>query len=377
MINIRGNEVEMFTDKVFLITGAGSGIGRETAVAFSRRNAKVVVADISGQEGENTSGIIRGEGGEVRFYRVDVTNASEVEGLIQVSTYGYQPGLRCSVNARCGREGDYPSPMEKVKKPKRVLVIGGGPGGMEAARVSALRGHDVTLMEKSDELGGQLLYADKAPSKHNIGLLSKYLSRQVRNLEIKIELGKEATPEIVAGYDPDAVIIATGAEPLTPSIEGVDKPNVIQALDVLSGGTVGQRVVVVGGDMVGCETAEILADQGKNVTICEMTRELLTRMAVQLRRPVIARMKEKGIQYNLGAKVRKVLDEGVSFVDGDGEEGFIEAETVVLACGSQPVNDLVARLEGQVPEIHCVGDAKEPRQIVYAVHEAFDAAYKL
>jgi pyruvate/2-oxoglutarate dehydrogenase complex dihydrolipoamide dehydrogenase (E3) component len=267
--------------------------------------------------------------------------------------------------------------MEKVKKAKRVLVIGGGPGGMEAARVSALRGHDVTLMEKSDELGGQLLYADKAPSKHNIGLLYEYLSRQVRNLGIKIELGKEATPKIVADYDPDAVIIATGAEPLTPSIEGVDKHNVIQALDVLSGGTVCQRVVVVGGDMVGCETAEILADQGKNVTVCEMTPELLTKMAVQLRRPVIARMKEKGIQYNLDAKVRKVLDEGVSFMDGDGEERFIEAETVVLACGSQPVNDLVALLEGQVPEIHCVGDAKEPRQIVSAVHEAFEAAYKL
>jgi NAD(P)-dependent dehydrogenase (short-subunit alcohol dehydrogenase family) len=89
MINSRGNEVEMFTDKVFLITGAGSGIGRETAVAFSRRNAKVVVADISRQEGETTSGIIRGEGGEVRFYRVDVTNASEVEGLIQEIVRGY------------------------------------------------------------------------------------------------------------------------------------------------------------------------------------------------------------------------------------------------------------------------------------------------
>jgi 2,4-dienoyl-CoA reductase-like NADH-dependent reductase (Old Yellow Enzyme family)/thioredoxin reductase len=294
---------------------------------------------------------------------------------IQVSSYGYQPGLKCTVNARCGREGEFES-MGKVKEPRRVFVVGGGPAGMETARVAALRGHHVTLFEKQEFLGGQMVYADKASYKYNVTLLREYLAGQIKKYGVKVELGKSATQEMILREKPDIVVVATGAVPLKPSIKGLDERSALYAIDVLSGkAEVGENVVVIGGDMVGCEVAEVLADRGRKVTICEMLPELLTKMAIQFRRPVLAKLKEKGIDLRPNTTARMISKEGVTVVCEDGKEQLLKADTVVLACGSESVNGLVSELKGKVAEVYCIGDAKEPRKILEAIHEGFEVAH--
>ncbi|MFC2052363.1 FAD-dependent oxidoreductase [Chloroflexota bacterium] len=141
----------------------------------------------------------------------------------------------CSVNARDGEEGNYPYPLSKAPKSKKVIVIGGGPGGMEAARVAAIRGHDVTLYEKEKELGGKLLVADKPSSKKNIRLLNPYLQRQLEKAQVAVELGWEATVESILVQRPEAVIIATGAKQIKPDINGLEKANVVDAVELLAG----------------------------------------------------------------------------------------------------------------------------------------------
>ncbi|MCK4723557.1 MAG: FAD-dependent oxidoreductase, partial [Dehalococcoidia bacterium] len=182
-------------------------------------------------------------------------------------------GIRCQVNAALGRELEYR--IVPAKQARKVLVVGGGPAGMEAARVASLRGHKVTLWEKGPRLGGQLIQAAIPPHKDRIGALTAYLQTQLKKLDVKMELGKEVTAAMIERFEPEAVVLAVGARPLVPDISGLDRAHVVQAGDVLEGKVeVGNKVVVVGGELVGCETAEFLAEKGKEVTVTRRSPEM-------------------------------------------------------------------------------------------------------
>ncbi len=279
-------------------------------------------------------------------------------------------GARCQVNAALGREEEYK--ILPAKKPRKVLVVGGGPGGMEAARVAALKGHQVVLWEKEPRLGGQLIRAAIPPHKDRIEPLAKYLQTQLKKLDVKIELGKEATAAKVEELAPDVLVLATGGKPLVPEIQGLDKAHVVQAEDVLEGkGEVGNRVVVIGGELVGCETAEFLAEKGKKVTVIEIRPEMAIGVGPALRAFFLERLLEKGVTLLTGVSNEEVTPKGLVLTTKDGERKTIEANTIVLAVGSIPDKKLYEQVKGKVPEIHLAGDCVEPRTIRDAIADGY------
>jgi pyruvate/2-oxoglutarate dehydrogenase complex dihydrolipoamide dehydrogenase (E3) component len=270
-------------------------------------------------------------------------------------------------------------PLVPAQKPKKVLVAGGGPGGLEAARVAALRGHDVTLCEKSDRLGGQFWVATLPPGKQQLTYGLKWLAIQAEKAGAKLELGKEVTPALVGKLKPDVVIVATGGAPVTPTdIQGIDKPKVATSLDVLTEKVrCGPKVVVLGGNMVGCEVADWLGYHRKDVTIIEMLEDIALDVSAFSKPFLMDRLAQSGVKTITGARVKKITDDGV-VVDRNGQEETISGgDNVVLALGTKPVNELAEQLKGKVAEIHVIGDAKEPRKVVNAICEAAQVARQI
>ncbi len=285
-------------------------------------------------------------------------------------------GIRCSANATLGREKE--SEIVPAAKPKKVLVVGGGPAGMEAARVATLRGHQVTLWEKESRLGGQLIQAAISPHKDRIAPLAKYLETQLQKLGVKIQLGKEAIATAVAEFKPDAVVVATGIKPFLPDIPGLDKAQVVQAGDALEGKVkVGDKVAIIGGELVGCETAEFLADQGKKVTVMRRGSEMATSVGASNRAFFLSRLLDKGVTLLREVRYDGISLEGVIITTRDGEERTIEADTVVLAAGSVPDTALYDAIKGKVSEVHHIGDCVEPRTILDAISEGFHTGQKI
>lgn len=278
--------------------------------------------------------------------------------------------ISCMSNPAAGREDEFA--IRPAPNPRKVMVVGGGPAGMEAARVAASRGHQVTLYEKSSALGGQLALAAVPPGKGEIVSLVSYYINQMARLGVKVNLGQEATAETVGREKAEAVIVAAGASPIIPNMAGVNGQNVVTALDVLAGKAgAGERVVIVGGGQVGVETADFLAEQGKKVTILEMLDKIGPDLGVTVRWIVMKRIAEKGIKSFSGARVQEITSKGVTY-EKDGASQFLEADTVVLAVGARAEKKLTQELESKV-EVYAVGDCVQARKALDAIYEGAKA----
>jgi 2,4-dienoyl-CoA reductase-like NADH-dependent reductase (Old Yellow Enzyme family)/thioredoxin reductase len=278
-------------------------------------------------------------------------------------------GMTCTLNPSAAREEEVV--ITPAKKTRNVLVVGGGPGGLEAATVAAQRGHRVTLMEKSDHLGGQWRIAAMPPLKQDISTGIKYLVAQAEKAGVTIEMNKEVTPETVDDLEPDVVVVATGAAPLVPDIPGVENEIVCTAIDVLSGEVPpGNRAVVVGGGQLGLEMADYMREREvEQLVVVEQLPEAGVGLLASFARDMLSRLNAWGARVITSAKIKAIIDDGV-VLEKDGEEETIHGmDSVILALGVESVDELSKQLAGKVAEVHVIGDAKEPRNALEAVAE--------
>jgi 2,4-dienoyl-CoA reductase-like NADH-dependent reductase (Old Yellow Enzyme family)/thioredoxin reductase len=283
--------------------------------------------------------------------------------------------VRCQVNPALGKEAEFK--IVQAKTAKKVLIVGGGPAGMEAARVAAQRGHKVTLWEKNPTLGGQLNYAAIPPYKNGLSPLIKYYQTQMQKFDIKVELGKIATATMIKEFQPEAVVVATGAVPIIPEMWNGKKIKTVTALEVLGGcKEIKERIVVVGGGLIGCETAEFLAERYKDIIILEMLEKIGSDIGPTLRPHVLERLKAAGIQIEVGVKITEINEKGVMGLR-NGRSEFFNAGTVVIAVGMKSENRLAESLKATAPEIHLIGDCINPRRIREAIAEGYSAGLKI
>jgi 2,4-dienoyl-CoA reductase-like NADH-dependent reductase (Old Yellow Enzyme family)/thioredoxin reductase len=289
-------------------------------------------------------------------------------------------GIDCAVNAEVGKEHEAFGSLQPAALSRQVMVIGGGPAGMEAARVAALRGHDVTLYEKRGELGGMMRYAAIPEFKKDY---RDFLAWQVSELErqgVTVELDTEVTAEQIEAEAPDVVIVATGARMAYPEIEGVDAEEVYDALQVLEGDVpAGEHVVVCGAGLAGSEVAMFLAEQhDKRVTLVDQLSLVVPEVETFTRWVVLSRLVEDGVDIRLNHCIECITDDGVSCTCAE-DTAEISGDAVVLALGMTPNTTLLEEIRA-LPldlEVIAVGDAVQARKVLQAVHEGYHAARRI
>ena len=309
---------------------------------------------------------------------------------------------QCRINAALG--SDEPYVIKPAEKKKRVAVVGGGPAGMEAARVAALRGHEVILYEKSSKLGGLIPLAAvvKELEIQDPPTLVRYLERQINKLGVKIKLGKEVDLSTIQEIKPDVVILATGGIPTVPEITGIDKPNVTSSPDLhrklkfylrfMAPKTlrwltkfylpIGKRVVIIGGGKQGFGLAEFLVKRGRKVSIVDTAEPLedgtpnrskISLLDVSL----FSWLRKRGVTIIIGAKPVEITDKGLTVITREGERQIFEADNIIPAVPLRSNTGLLKSLEGKVSEIYAIGDCKGSRLIVDAIADGWKIAHRI
>ncbi len=282
--------------------------------------------------------------------------------------------LTCVVNPTVGKEREMaitPAPQSK-----KVMVIGAGPAGLEAARIAALRGHQVSVYEKESKVGGQFNLAAVPPMKQELAKVPRYFATQVEKAGGKLIFNAEVTPELVKEQNPDVAIVATGAESLVPNIPGIKGEKVTTAHKILAGEVLipNGKVLVIGGGMVGCEVAEFLATPGDNpivgrthVTIIEMLDDVGCDMVPEVRVLTMQKLREDGVTIHTSTKVKEFLEDGAIVIKGDKEETITGMDFIVLAMGAKSVDILSNEIKDSVAEVHVIGDAKQACRALEAI----------
>ena len=275
--------------------------------------------------------------------------------------------IQCVLNPTLGKELN--CDIAKATKTKRVMVIGAGPAGLEAAISAKKAGHTVTVYEKENHAGGQFYLAAIPPSKGEISDFVQWQVNQCNKLDVPIIFNSSVNIDMVRELAPDTVIVATGAEPASPPLKGIEKLQVVFANDILAGKIFpGERCVVIGGGQVGAETAHYLAQQLRKVTILEMGNEIAAEEAIGPKWQLVKALENRKVEMCTGVRVEEITDAGVITNDGI----TYLADTVVLATGSKPVNQLYQLLSQDNFDVHVIGDAKQVRQVLHATTEGFE-----
>ena len=294
----------------------------------------------------------------------------------------------CQVNAALGKEREYE--IKPAEKKKKVMVVGSGPAGMETARVAAMRGHRVILYEKEHHLGGSLPLAAmvKGFEREDLLGLVRYLKTQIIKLGIDIRLGKEVSKSVIEGIKPDVLIIAAGGVHDVPDIPGIDRREVVtsRALHQRLKGflrfvsprvlrwltnfwmPIGKKVVIMGGNIQGCQTAEFLVERGRKVTIVDTAEEIGDGLLEAFVKPHLLNwLDEKGVTMMPGVTYGEITDQGLTITTKEGKRQTIEADTIVTALPLLPNTEFLKELNGIVPEVYAIGDCKDPHLIVDAI----------
>jgi NADPH-dependent 2,4-dienoyl-CoA reductase/sulfur reductase-like enzyme len=276
--------------------------------------------------------------------------------------------IECLVNPSLGREKEME--IHPAKSPKKVMVIGGGPGGLNVAHTAAKRGHYVSLHEKESFLGGQLILGSYSFYKKEMLNLIEFLKKQIEKYNVTCHMNSEVTIDMIKENNPDIVIIATGSIPFKPPIEGIDLPLVITVPEIFNGIKTSMKdIIIIGGGATGCEVALELSERGVFVTIVEQLPNIGAQVEAITKKIILERLRKNSVRILTEHRLSKVSEKGIFVTDKNGNELFLEGDNVIIAVGNRPNNSLFDQVKQLGIEVYQIGDCLEVRSAKEAIYE--------